>query len=42
MWIGARTASSLSVMGELTAPSELLGALDDALRVPTPKTGLYL
>jgi hypothetical protein len=42
MWIGARTASSLSVTGGLTAPSELLGALDDALRVPTPKTGLYL
>lgn len=42
MWIGARSASSLAVTGELIGPPELLAALDDAFRLPTPRTGLYL
>lgn len=42
MWIGARVASSLSVTGGLTGPPELLADLDEAFRLPTPRTGLYL
>jgi predicted acetyltransferase len=42
MWIGARTASSLAVTGGLDGPPKLLGELDGAFRLPTPRTGLYL
>ncbi len=42
MWIGARPASSLTVTGGLEGPPELIAALDDAFRLPTPRTGLYL
>lgn len=42
MWIGARPASSLAVTGGLSAPPDLLAALDEAFRLPAPRTGLYL
>jgi hypothetical protein len=42
MWIGARSASSLAVTGGLNGPPDLLAALDEAFRLPTPRTGLYL
>ncbi len=42
MWLGARPASSLALTTALTGPRDLLAALDDAFRLPTPHTGLYL
>ena len=41
-WIGARPATSLALTGGLDGPPDLLAALDDAFRFPTPRTGLYL
>lgn len=37
MWLGVRSATSLSVTDDLKAPKELLKKLDNILRLPTPK-----
>lgn len=36
LWLGVRPASALAMTSELTAPSELLSALDRTLRLPSP------
>jgi predicted acetyltransferase len=36
LWIGATPAYGLSMLGEIDAPPELVCALDDIIRVPTP------
>ena len=38
-WLGARPPSSLAVTDDLSAPSELLAALDEALALPSPHPG---
>jgi predicted acetyltransferase len=42
LWLGARTATSLSLTTDLAGPPDLLAALDEAFRLPTPHTGMYL
>jgi hypothetical protein len=42
MWLGARAASSLALTTALSGPEDLLASLDEAFRLPTPHTGLYL
>ncbi len=37
LWLGVRPASGLAVTDELSAPPDLLGRLDAALRLPTPR-----
>lgn len=37
MWLGVRPASGLAVTDQLAGPSELIAALDRALRLPEPK-----
>jgi len=37
MWLGVRPSSGLAVSDEITAPAELLHALDRALRLPNPR-----
>lgn len=39
LWLGVRPASGLAISDELTGPPELLGALDEVLRLPSPQTG---
>ena len=41
MWIGARPASGLATTGSVSAPTELIAALDEALRLPTPRPGMF-
>lgn len=38
LWLGVRPATGLAVTDALSAPRELLEALDDALRLPSPLT----
>jgi predicted acetyltransferase len=37
MWLGVRSASSLALTDDLDAPDELLAALDEAFRLPSPR-----
>lgn len=37
MWLGVRSATSLSVTDDLSAPKELFNKLDGIFRLPTPK-----
>jgi hypothetical protein len=37
LWMGALPATTLAVTDDLSAPAELLAALDDALVLPTPR-----
>jgi len=37
LWLGANSASGLSVSDEFNAPTELVSTLDDVFRLPTPK-----
>lgn len=37
MWLGVRSATSLSVTDDLIAPKDLLKKLDELFRLPTPK-----
>ena len=39
MWLGVQPASGLAVTENLSASEELLGQLDLAFRLPTPKRG---
>jgi len=39
LWFGVRSATTLAVTDDLEAPSELLGALDEALLLPKPLPG---
>ena len=39
LWLGVRNASSLSLTDDLTASPQLLEALDNALRIPSPQLG---
>jgi len=41
LWFGVQPATPLALTGELDAPPELLSALDDALRLPTPTPGQF-
>lgn len=41
MWIGARAASGLAVTDTLSAPQGLIEALDEALRLPVPRPGVF-
>jgi hypothetical protein len=38
LWLGVRPASGLSVTDSVSAPPELIEALDDAVRLPAPHT----
>lgn len=40
MWVGARPATGLALLGGLRGPDELLGALDRVFRLPTPHPGM--
>ena len=42
MWLGVRPASSLQLTDTLAGPDELLADLDEAFRLPTPNTGMYV
>ena len=42
LWLGARSATSLSLTTDLKGPTELLDSLDEAFHLPTPHTGIYL
>lgn len=42
MWMGIRPASSLSLTDSLTGPVGLLADLDEAFRLPSPNTGMYV
>ena len=37
LWLGVRTAGGLAVTDELSAPLELLTALEEAIRLPSPR-----
>ena len=39
LWLGVRPASGLALTDDLAAPDELLGALDEAFRLPPPRAG---
>ena len=39
LWFGVRPASSLAITDDLDGPPELLAALDEAMCLPTPRSG---
>ena len=41
MWMGARSATSLALTEEFDGPASLLADLDHALRLPTPRPGMF-
>jgi len=40
MWFGVRPASELALSTDLDGPPELLDALDRAVNLPPPRTGM--